>query len=50
MNRKPIVFVPFYWLEMLKGLDVLVWRLETFGFIYSTHLSLVDRQEINRYL
>ena len=29
MNRKSILLVPCYWLEMLKGLDVLVWRLET---------------------
>jgi hypothetical protein len=50
MNRKPILFVPFYWLAMLKGLDVLVWRLETFGFIYSSHLTNADRQKINRYL
>ena len=50
MNRKSILLVPCYWLEMLKGLDVLVWRLETFGFIFSSHLSDADRQEINRYL
>jgi hypothetical protein len=49
MNRKSILLVPCYWLEMLKGLDVLVWRLETFGFIFSSHLSDADRQGINRY-
>mgnify|MGYP006090798325 CR=1 FL=1 len=38
LNKKPILLAPLYWFNMLKGLDVLVWRLETFGFLFESDL------------
>ena len=50
LNKKsPLKIIP-YWLYMLKGLDMLVWRLETFGFIYPSGLSAEDKERLNRYL
>ena len=37
-----------YWFKMLKGLDILVWRLETFGFLFSPRLNSDDRKHINK--
>jgi hypothetical protein len=39
-----------YWFHMFKGLDILVWRLETFGFLFSKRLSDADRKHLNQYL
>ena len=47
MNRKSIILVLPYWFNMLKGLDVLVWRLETFGFLYLPDQSEEDKQLLN---
>jgi len=47
MNRKSIILVLPYWFYMLKGLDVLVWRLETFGFLYLPGQSEEDKQRLN---
>ena len=37
--QKPWWAIIPYWLRMLKGFDLLVWRLETFGFIYPPGLK-----------
>ena len=50
LNRKPLWCVPFYWLDLLKGLEMLVWRLETFGFLFLPGATGEDRQRLNRYL
>ncbi|MFQ5449547.1 MAG: hypothetical protein ACE5E9_02905 [Nitrospinaceae bacterium] len=50
MNRKSFFRAIAYWFFMLKGLDVLVWRLETFGFLYGPDLSEEDKRRMNRYL
>ena len=34
INRKNPVSALLYWFGVLKGLDMLVWRLETFGFLF----------------
>lgn len=47
MNRKSIFWVLPYWFNMLKGLDVLVWRLETFGFLFLPDQSEEDKQRLN---
>lgn len=47
MNHKSIFGVPPYWFYMLKGLDVLVWRLETFGFLYLPGQSKEHKQRLN---
>ena len=50
LNRKSFIQAMFYWFNMLKGLDVLVWRLETFGFLYSPILNDEEKDKLNRYL
>jgi hypothetical protein len=50
INRKNPVSVLFYWLGVLKGLDMLVWRLETFGFLHLPDSSEADRVCLNRYI
>ena len=53
--NKGLLAIPFfsamiYWFHMLKGLDILVWRLETFGFLFSQRFNDKDRKYINQYL
>jgi hypothetical protein len=50
LNRKSFFQAMLYWFNMLKGLDVLVWRLETFGFLYGPNLSDEQKKKINQYL
>ena len=50
MNRKSPIKALAYWFFMLKGLDVLIWRLETFGFLFPPECSEERRQHLNRYL
>ena len=50
LNRKSFLPAMFYWFNMLKGLDVLVWRLETFCFLYSPILNDEEKDRLNRYL
>jgi len=47
MNHKSIFMVLPYWFFMLKGLDVLIWRLETFGFLYLSGQPEEDKQRLN---
>ena len=39
LNKKSLILIIPYWFYMLKGLDVLVWRLETFGFLFAPNLN-----------
>ena len=50
LNRKPFFQAMLYWFNMLKGLDVLVWRLETFGFLYVPSLKNEEKKKLNQYL
>ena len=50
INRKCLLWVPFYWIGLLKGLDMLVWRLETFGFLFQTDSTAEQRSRLNRYI
>jgi hypothetical protein len=50
MNKRPLFMVPFYWHNMMEGLDVLVWRLETFGFLFLPGMSEDEKQRLNRCL
>jgi hypothetical protein len=50
LNRKSFFQAMLYWFNMLKGLDVLVWRLETFGFLYGPNLSDEEKKKLNQYL
>ncbi|MDH3256266.1 MAG: hypothetical protein OEM27_01505 [Nitrospinota bacterium] len=50
INRKNPVSALWYWLGVLKGLDMLVWRLETFGFLFQPDTTGEQRSRLNRYL
>jgi hypothetical protein len=48
--QKPFFSAMIYWFQMLRGLDILVWRLETFGFLFTHRLSDKDMKHLNQYL
>lgn len=50
LNRKSFIPAMLYWFDMLKGLNVLVWRLETFGFLYSPILNDKEKNGLNHYI
>ncbi len=50
LNKRSILMVIPYWLYLLKGLDVLVWRLETFGFLFQPDASEATKQKLLGYL
>jgi len=50
INRKNPVSALFYWFGVLKGLDMLIWRLETFGFLFQPDVTEEQRSRLNRYL
>jgi hypothetical protein len=50
LNRMSPVCVLFYWFRLLKGLEVLIWRLETFGFLFPFDLDQKARDHLNSYL
>lgn len=50
LNRKNPVSALLYWWGLLKGFDLLVWRLETFGFLFLAECPEADKKQLNRYL
>ena len=50
LNQLPPICVFFYWYRLLKGPEVLIWRLETFGFIFSLDIDQRDKDRLNSYL
>lgn len=50
MNDRSFFRAASYWFYMLRGLDALVWRLETFGFLHLSDRSEEDGQRLNSYL
>jgi len=50
INRKNPISALFYWFGVLKGLDMLVWRLETFGFLHLPDSAEAVRVRLNRYI
>lgn len=48
--KRSIFKVIPYWFYLLKGVDVLVWRLETFGFLFQPETSESTKQQLLRYL
>ena len=50
LNRKSPIQAIFYWYGLLKGLDMLIWRLETFGFIFPAEVEKKNKFRLNRYL
>jgi len=50
INRKNPLSALWYWFRLLKGMDMLVWRLETFGFLFQPGTTKEQRLHLNRYL
>jgi hypothetical protein len=50
MNRMPLIYILFYWYRLLKGPEVLIWRLETFGFFFTPETDQKARDYLNSYL
>jgi len=50
LNRKSPVHAFFYWCNLLKAPDILIWRLETFGFIFPPKVGQKTRDRLNGYL
>jgi len=50
LNHLSPIYVFFYWYRLLKGPEVLIWRLETFGFVFSLDIDQRDKDRLNSYL
>jgi hypothetical protein len=50
MNRMPLIYIFLYWYGLLKGPEVLIWRLETFGFLFLPETSHKAKKYLNSYL
>ena len=49
-NRMPLIYVFFYWYRLLRGPEVLIWRLETFGFLFPPEAGQRAKDRLNSYL
>jgi len=50
LNHMPLTCVVFYWYRLLRGPEVLIWRLETFGFLFTSETDQKTRDYLNSYL
>ena len=50
LNRVSPVLVFFYWYRLLRGPAVLIWRLETFGFLFPPEVDQKAKDRLNSYL
>ena len=50
LNSRSPIHAFFYWYNLLKGSDMLIWRLETFGFIFPPKVGQKTRDRLNSYL
>ena len=50
LNKMSPFSAIFYWYNLLKGPDMLLWRLETFGFIFQRNTSTERKNDLNRYI
>ena len=50
LNHRSPVGAFFYWYGLLRGPEVLIWRLETFGFLFSPDLGQKSKDYLNSYL
>jgi hypothetical protein len=47
LNRRPLWRVIPYWYRLLKNPEMLVWRLETFGFVFLAEAGEEQKQKLN---
>jgi len=45
----PLTCIVFYWYRLLKGPEVLIWRLETFGFLFTFKTDQKTGDYLNSY-
>ena len=50
LNNRPVIGILFYWYSLLKGPEVLIWRLETFGFLFTPDTDEKTMEYLNSYL
>ena len=50
LNHRSSIHVIFYWYSLLKGPEVLIWRLETFGFLFYPKIGQKTKNYLNSYL
>jgi hypothetical protein len=50
LNKKSLIKAISHWFYLLQGLDVLVWRLETFGFLFQPDAEETTKKHLLRYL
>ena len=50
LNCRSSILIIFYWYDLLRGPEVLIWRLETFGFLFSPDLGQKSKDYLNSYL
>jgi hypothetical protein len=50
LNKMSPFSAIFYWYDLLKGPDMLLWRLETFGFIFQRNTSIERKNDLNSYI
>ena len=50
LNQRSSIHVIFYWYGLLRGPEVLIWRLETFGFLFTPELGQKTKDYLNSYL
>ena len=50
LNRRSPIHAFFYWYELLRGPEVLIWRFETFCFLFPSNLSQKKKDHLNSYL
>ena len=50
LNHRSSIHVIFYWYGLLRGTEVLIWRLETFGFLFTPELGQKTKDYLNSYL
>ena len=50
LNHLPLISIPLYWYRLLKAPEVLIWRLETFGFLFTSETDQKAKDRLNGYL
>ena len=50
LNHKPLIYILVYWYRLLKGHEMLIWRLETFGFLFTSEIDQKAKDRLNSYL
>ena len=50
LNHVPLIYILVYWYRLLRGAEMLIWRLETFGFLFTSETDQKAKDRLNSYL